>query len=231
MEGVRLPKAVLFDWDGTLVDTIPGLRTAHNHVRTVLGLPEWTEDQFWKNLKHSARELYPAIYGKESERALEILYDFVEKNHLGYLRELPHAREVLSFFSSQGIPCGLISNKRDKYLRREVSHLGWDDSFFAVMGAGVAAKDKPAPDPIHHMLGCMDSPPDGGDTWFVGDTETDLAAGSAAGCATVFITHGKDKNFLIQRFNPIIAVRDCGALLEELRLLVKSKLAAQRSID
>lgn len=231
MEGLKLPKAVLFDWDGTLVDTIPGLRMAHNHVRVSLGFPEWTEDQFWENLKHSARELYPSVYGERSEEALSILYEFVEKNHLDYLRELPDARKVLGFFSSHGIPCGLISNKRDMYLKREVSHLGWDDSFFAVMGAGIAAKDKPAPDPIHHMLGGMRNAPSVGDVWFIGDTETDLEAGSAAGCPTILVTHGRDKSGLIERFKPLIVVRDCGVLLEKLRLLVKSKLAVQRSID
>ena len=54
MDGLSEPKAIIFDWDGTLVDTLPGLLTAHNHVRALYGLPVWTEAEFMVNIKFSS---------------------------------------------------------------------------------------------------------------------------------------------------------------------------------
>jgi phosphoglycolate phosphatase len=215
MEGVKhkLPKAVIFDWDGTLVDTIPGLRIAHNHVRTTMGYEPWTEAQFWENLKHSARELYPRVYGAQSDKALGILYEYVDNNHLKYLKVLPHAQEVLNFLDRNRIPYGLISNKRHEYLLKEVSHIGWEKRFFAAIGAGIAARDKPAADPVHKIfeLGCISFAPD--DVWFIGDTETDLATGQAFGCPTILITHGRDMKGLIETYKPLHVVASCEELL------------------
>lgn len=231
MEGVKLPKAVLFDWDGTLVDTIPGLRVAHNHVRTTLGFEPWTEAQFWQNLKHSARELYPVVYGDKSDKAMEILYDFVDKNHLDYLSELQNARAVLEALNGQGIHCGVVSNKRHEYLMREIKHLGWQDYFFDAMGAGVATRDKPSADPLFLMLDRTSRGLLPQEVWMVGDTETDLAAGMAAGCPTVLITHGKNQDTLIGQFKPLFVVRDCGELLALLQPEVHSVLALRRTIE
>lgn len=225
MESVKLPKAVLFDWDGTLVDTIPGLRKAHNHVRTALGFEDWTEAQFWENLKRSSRELYPAVYGDRADEALSILHDFMDNNHLSYLSELQHARAVLDVLRGHEIPCGVVSNKRHALLLREIEHLGWKDFFFDAMGAGVAAKDKPAADPLFLMLDRTSRGLLPQEVWMIGDTETDLAAGTAAGCPTLLITHGQERGDLITRYKPLYVLRDCGELLTLLQPKADSKLA------
>lgn len=230
MEGVKLPKAVLFDWDGTLVDTIPGLRKAHNHVRNALGFPDWTEDEFWENLKHSSRDLYPRIYGDRSDEAMQILRDFMDENHLSYLSELQDARAVLEVLRARDIPCGVVSNKRHEVLLREISHLGWQGFFFDALGAGVAAKDKPAADPLFLMLDRTSRGLLPQEVWMVGDTETDLAAGKAADCPTVLITHGKDKSALIEEYKPLHVLRSCSELLALIQPRVDSVLAIQAKI-
>jgi len=230
MESITIPKAILFDWDGTLVDTIPGLRMAHNHVRTTLGYEPWTEAQFWENLKHSARELYPHVYGDKSDEALKILYDFVGANHLNYLSELDDARAILDFLSAGQVPCGVVSNKRHEYLMRELDHLGWQEYFFDVMGAGVAPRDKPAADPLLLMLERAKIGFQPHEVWMVGDTETDLAAGTAAGCPTILITHGKDQDALIKQFNPLFSFANCSELLVWLQKSINSGLATKSKI-
>lgn len=231
MESLILPKAVLFDWDGTLVDTIPGLRLAHNHVREALGYAPWTEEQFWQNLKRSARELYPDVYGDKSDEALKILYEFVDKNHLNYLSALDDARGVLEILAERAIPCGVVSNKRHEYLLREIRHLGWQDFFFDAMGAGVAQRDKPSADPLFLMLDRTSRGLLPQEVWMVGDTETDLAAGKAAGCPTVLMTHGKDHKSLIEQYNPLYVLNDCGELLSLLRPCTKRTLAISGAIE
>ena len=231
MEGVRLPKAVLFDWDGTLVDTIPGLRMAHNYVRTSLGFEPWTEAQFWENLKRSSRELYPDVYGDRAGQALKILHDYVDANHLNHLSELQYAKAVLQFLSGCGIPCGVVSNKRHDVLLREIDHLGWKDFFFDAMGAGVAARDKPSADPLFLMLDRTSRGLLPQEVWMVGDTETDIAAGMAAGCPTILITHGKDQTGLISQYKPLYVVNNCGELLALLQPERKINLAMRNAIE
>jgi len=223
MTDITLPEGIIFDWDGTLVDTIPGLRIAHNHVRTRMGYPDWTEAEFYQNLKHSSLELYPRIYGPQSAEALEILYSFIEENHLQYLSVLPGAIELLEFLKAQAIPHAIVSNKKHKYLLREIEHLGWPERFFCSLGAGSALKDKPAADPVLMVLERALSPLHPSQTWFVGDTETDLLAAQAAGCPAVLISHGKDHGPLIETYNPYIVVKDCGALLSILQRAAAAK--------
>lgn len=214
--GGALPQAVLFDWDGTLVDTIPGLRLAHNHVRTYFGHPPWTEDEFYANLRHSSRELYPHIYGADAEAALTELYRYIGESHLEHLSILPCAPELVAFLGRQAIPFAVVSNKRHDYLIKEVTHVGWHELFYFMVGAGVAARDKPAADPVLMAMAKAASPLDPARTWFVGDTETDMMAARDSGCLPVLITHGKDHAALIETYRPHVVVKDCAGLLKVL---------------
>jgi phosphoglycolate phosphatase len=206
---IRFPQAIIYDWDGTLVDTLPGLRLSHNHVRTSLGYPEWTEEEFRSNLKHSSRELYPRIYGDQAEKAMTILRDYIEANQLSHLNIQPNAPELLAFVAEQRIPQAVVSNKRHEGLVREINHLGWMKYFYCALGSGQAAKDKPAPDPILLALRKAEKYFEPPSIWFVGDTETDLLAAAAAGSPSVLITHKNDRSALIRDFKPYMVANDC----------------------
>lgn len=212
-----MPKAVFFDWDGTLVNTLPGLQRAHNHVRTALGFDLWTEEEFHSNLRHSSLELYPRIYGERATQALETLYDFIDRHHLGTLEILPDAKEILDVLEQLGLPSAVVSNKRDAVLQREIKHLDWGRYFKFSVGAGIAGRDKPAGDPIlyaleHSGAGCT---PD--ELWYVGDTITDLEAAADAGCHTILITHGAERSAWIEHYQPLYVVKDCKELADLLR--------------
>ena len=71
-------------------------------------------------------------------------------------------------------------------LRREAEHLDWARHFGRLVGAGDAARDKPALDPVALALDGSRVPP-GPDVWFVGDTDIDIECGRNAGCFTVLL--------------------------------------------
>lgn len=228
---LQKPEAVIFDWDGTLVNTLPGIRIAHNHVRVSLGFDPWTEDEFRANLKHSSRELYPRLYGDMAEKAYQTLYEFIAETHIEHLEVLPGAFDLLKFLNTRKFPCGLVSNKNHDYLVKEVSHLGWSQYFFCILGSGQALKDKPAADPIILALELAQLPLSPEKIWFVGDTETDLLAAKAAGSPAVLITHGADRSDLIGQYQPILVARDCMHLREELERLSMKSLAEPHRIE
>ncbi len=206
------PAAVLFDWDGTLVNTLPGLRVAHNHVRTSYGFDDWTEAEFRANLRHSARELYPRIYKENAAEALERLYAFVKKTHLATLEVIDGAEDLLKLLQKAGIPAALISNKRHDVLVAEVEHLGWSGYFRACVGAGQAARDKPAGDPVLLALERGGMAVDAADFWYVGDTVTDLQVAADVGCRAVLLLDGENKDALIGEYKPAMVFDDCRAL-------------------
>ncbi|PJB69379.1 MAG: HAD family hydrolase [Alphaproteobacteria bacterium CG_4_9_14_3_um_filter_47_13] len=207
----EFPKAVLFDWDGTLVNTLSFLLMAHNHVREQMALSPWSVSEFKSHVRYSSRELYATAYGDQAGQAMETLGVFMDENHLQSIDILPDALELLECLQEQDIPSALISNKRHDFLRKEVSHLGWDHFFKTTIGAGYAEKDKPAPDPL--LLALEECGLTAGkDIWYVGDSETDICAAHAAGCTAILVRHHHDNEYLIEEFNPEFVFDDCKAL-------------------
>lgn len=189
-QALQKPSAIFFDWDGTLVDSMAALHAYYNHVLVHFGMPEISLEQAKSNIRRSAREVFPEIFGTKSDEALGVFYDFVEKEHLNHLSVFKGADDFLSGLLPHDIPMGIVSNKKHSFLLKEITHVGWDKYFISNIGAGIADKDKPAPDPLllaAQKINLSHSPDQ---IWYVGDTETDMQAAKAAGFQLVFIEHG-----------------------------------------
>lgn len=207
------PDAIFFDWDGTLVDTLPGLLLAHNHVRKHFDLPLWTRDQFHKEMKYSSRELYPKIYGDRAEEAVSILRDFMDKEILNHITPLKNSEVLLRRIHKMKIPIGIVSNKRHEFLIREIEHLGWGKYINVQAGSGYADRDKPSGAPIRKALGEIGIKPEDSLVWFVGDTETDLLAAQDSACLPILILHGAQNPKLIEKHSPAYVFESCQDLL------------------
>lgn len=210
------PDAIFFDWDGTLVDTLQGLLTAHNHVRAHYDLPLWTRDQFHKEMKFSSRELYPKIFAERSDEAIEILRSFMSEHLLSFLTPLRNSEVLLRRIQKMGIPIGIVSNKRHEFLIREIEHLGWDKYMDIQAGSGYAERDKPSGIPIRKALAAVNIKPEEKLVWFVGDTETDMLAAQDSACLPVLILHGSQQKEIIEKHSPAYVFEDCQDLLSSL---------------
>ena len=104
--------------------------------------------------------------------------------HLRHVGPMPGAVEAL--VAGAAWPQAVVSNKAGHYLRAEVTHLGWDAHFGAVVGAGDAAADKPDPAPIFLALERLGRAADRS-VWYLGDTALDMRAAHAAGVTAVLI--------------------------------------------
>ncbi len=184
------PKAILFDWDGTLIDSLPTIHAAYNHTLKTFGHAPLSEDEARHKIRKSAREVFPDIFGDKAAAAQEIFYTHIRAEHLKHLCVIGGGKEFLLAMGAQNIPLGVVSNKRDDVLQQEVIALGWRPFFRVVIGAGVAARDKPAADPLllaAAQINIIEIPEQ---IWYVGDTETDMQAAVAAQMHPVFIEHG-----------------------------------------
>lgn len=217
---LKKPDAIFFDWDGTLIDGFDVIFSSYNVALKHFGLPAMSIEQARKNVRLSSREVFPQIFGKDAEEAQKIYYQNVLTHHLEHIKTIPETLTLLQFVKAHNIPMGVVSNKTHAILLKEVEHMGWDNYFSVVVGAGVAAKDKPAADPL--LLACdkLDLSPDTNELWYIGDTETDMQAAYAAKFTSVFIEHGLGEISQQNQFPPTISVNNHAALIEQLRVLV-----------
>ena len=180
------PKAIIFDWDNTLVDTWATIHDAMNTTLSHFGNETWTLHEARQKVRKSMRDSFPTLFGKRWHEAAEIFYDRYNTIHMKRLKTLEGAEDMLRSLHSEGIYLAIVSNKLGEYLRLEAKHLGWDAYLKNLVGASDALNDKPADDPIHMALSGSGIKA-GGDVWFVGDADIDLECGSNAGCIPVLI--------------------------------------------
>ena len=206
-----LPRAVLFDWDNTLVENWLSIQAAMNAAlasesKAVLGL-----DQVIFNARHSGRDVFPGLFGEHWQRARDVFYAHFHEHHLAGLTIMPGALRLIDVLKEREIPLGIVSNKRGDLLRREIGHLGWTSRFAAVVGSQDIDVDKPDPGPVLHVLAGLRLSPSP-DIWVVGDTDVDIRAGLAAGCSAVLIGPGPADSTLMDGLKPVQKFSTCDAL-------------------
>jgi phosphoglycolate phosphatase len=208
VEGVSLlpPTAILFDWDNTLVDTWKTIFYAINDTLLAFGLEPWTEEVAVSNIQRSGREAFPKLFGDRAKEAQSFFYKLVEEDNLQGLNPMPEAHALLEVLVKLGIPIGIVSNKNSLFLRREVAHLGWDDYFGALVGAGDAPRDKPAADPILLALQKLNIPASS-QVWMVGDAPVDWDCAIAAGCQPIAIGDRFETSSSV-----LVSIENCGEL-------------------
>ena len=179
------PRAIVWDWDNTLVDGWPAIQAGLNAAFRDAGLPEWTLEEVRARVRHSLRDSFPGLFGDRWEHARDIFYAAVRATHLGVLRPMPGA-EALLRQAALVAPMAVLSNKSGPLLRAEAAHLGWAPLFRALIGAGDGAADKPDPRPMRVACAACGVPA-GTDIWYVGDNALDMDAARRAGCVPVLL--------------------------------------------
>ncbi len=178
------PSVLLYDWDNTLVDGWAGITAALNAVFSEFGQPLWTVDDTRNRVRVSLRESFPVMFGDRWEHARDLFYETLTHKHLDHVTPMPGVEALLA--AGLGRPQGVVSNKAGAFLRREVTHLGWERFFGPVVGAGDAPADKPDPAPILLALRHWGIVPGAG-VWYIGDTALDMQAARAAGVTAVLL--------------------------------------------
>ncbi|HEY4821785.1 MAG TPA: HAD hydrolase-like protein, partial [Xanthobacteraceae bacterium] len=127
------PRAILFDWDNTLVDSWATIHDALNFLMRAMDKPEWSLAETRERVRLSLRESFPLHFGERWEEAREIYLDRFRAIHLDRLAALPGREAMLRSLADAGIFLGVVSNKTGALLRREVEQLGWASFFGSVV--------------------------------------------------------------------------------------------------
>lgn len=204
------PKAILFDWDNTLVDSWNTIHRAWNVTLEAMGHKPWTVAEARERIGPPADKAFPPIFGDRWKDAEKIFYDFFERSPDRFAQPLTGAQSLLDAAANLNVFLGVVSNKRGPHLRAEAAHLGWDKYFGVIVGAGDASAAKPDPAPM--LLALQDSGiVPSSDVWYIGDHHTDLVFAKNTGCVGILVNgHDLDERVLIEA-PPVHVFRDCPA--------------------
>jgi phosphoglycolate phosphatase len=217
---IKLPRAILFDWDNTLVESWGVIHEAMNLTLDAMGHPRWTREETEQKVRASLRDSFPHLFGDRWKEAEKVFYDSFEAIHLEHLRPLSGAAELLAYLSKTlNLYVGVVSNKRGPFLRKEAAHLGWSDYFRKMAGAGDAARDKPALEHVQLALSDLKGGdlPAGPDIWFVGDADIDLKCAYNAGCLPILVRPKPPGDAEFPGHEPSLYFPDCAGFLAYLR--------------
>jgi HAD superfamily hydrolase (TIGR01509 family) len=179
-----LPAAVLFDWDGTLVDTIPMIYRANVVALREFGITmsrEWYRERYTPDWRRSYREL-----GIPEEQWDDVAARWAREMRAGRPRALPHARPAIRRLRAHGIRLGLVTASTRTVVEHNLERLNLDGTFEAIRYADDVERSKPHPDALLEALDELGVA--AGDAIYVGDTTVDLDMAEAAG--TPFVAVG-----------------------------------------
>ncbi|CCG07841.1 HAD family hydrolase [Pararhodospirillum photometricum] len=179
-DSLVFPRAVLLDWDNTVVDSWPCIHEAITTTLVAMGHAPWTLEETRTRVGLSMREAFPLLFKERWQEAGQIFMARFREIHLEALVPLPGALAMVRALSGQGIRLGVVSNKTGALLRQEAQVLGIAELFDALVGAGDAPRDKPAPDPAFQALAPSGLAP-GPEVWMVGDAVVDMELAHALG--------------------------------------------------
>lgn len=214
MKRLPKPRAVIFDWDDTLVDNWETAFKSLNAALIHMGAEAWTEDEARRRSGPSARDMFTQLFGADRwEEADRVYYDtfckLVEQN----ARIHTHADLFLELLHKNAVYMAVVSNKRNPLLKREIEMQGFGRYFKKVIGAGEASADKPSPAPLLLSLEGSGIAP-GPDVWYLGDSHTDMMCAIAAGCTAILIETKTPPEDLLIKNPPALRVRKHKDLME-----------------
>ncbi|TAN57927.1 MAG: HAD family hydrolase [Magnetospirillum sp.] len=180
------PRAVIFDWDNTLVDSWVCIQESYNMTFRHFGMPDWSLDETRARVAASMRDSFPTMFGERWPEARDVFTASFEAIHMKHLRPLPGAAEMLATLREVGLVLAVVSNKRGSFLRKEADVMGWSPLFAHLIGADDAEADKPDAAPVRLALAETGVSP-GPEVWFVGDSPIDMHCAVNAGCVPVLM--------------------------------------------
>ncbi|MEN3974658.1 phosphoglycolate phosphatase [Emcibacter sp. SYSU 3D8] len=193
---MRLPDTVIFDLDGTLVDSAPDLTGALNHTMRTIGLPEIGAGDVRHMVGHGARALIQkavtaagtTIDDAAFDAAFDTFLDYYADHVADLTTPFPNVLGTLSFLRDQGVKLGVCTNKPQRLADLLLEALGMEHWFGAIVGADAVEHRKPH---AGHLTATVDRL--GGDlrrAVMVGDSQTDVDTARNAGTPVVAVSFG-----------------------------------------
>ena len=181
---------IVYDFDGTLVDTLFDIADAVNLSLSELGLRTLSRETICKYVgKGVERLMDQSIKGTgcaDLLLAVELFRKFYSENLINHTRFYPFGREILDHFRDK--KQAICSNKPEDFVRRILVSLESQDLFDAILGGDSLKSKKPDPEGLLYLLDRFQCPPE--QAVLIGDSPVDIETGKRAGVYTCVVSFG-----------------------------------------
>lgn len=213
---------LLFDLDGTLVDSVPDLALAVNQTLVKLDSTPFSQDiiRGWvgnganiliqRALSGNA-EISTTLDNKLKNKALEIFYQAYQANNCIETRLYPDVLSTLTALKKRGYRLAIITNKPKQFIPPIINGLGLDGLFELIIGGDTLEKRKPDPLPLHYA--CQQLSVKIEQCVMIGDSKNDILAAKAASMQSVALTYGYNYGEDISIYQPELIIDNFANLL------------------
>lgn len=190
-------KLVIFDLDGTLVNSIKDITNAINYAIKPIGIHPKTVEEVGALVGEGITRVIESILGDNGlsyrDEAVARFLEFYSEHIADYTMEYPGVRETLKDLNEY--KKAVISNKREGLSVKVLEKLGLIKHFEMVLGSDSTGEKKPSPVPVNHVLSTLGIKPQ--EAVMVGDSNLDIEAGKGAGVTTIGVTYGyRERSYL-----------------------------------
>ncbi|MEA3290411.1 MAG: phosphoglycolate phosphatase [Campylobacterota bacterium] len=208
-------KLILFDLDGTLIDSVPDLANAVNHTLTTIGKEPFSEDEIreWvgngsatltKRALSGSADIDPNLDEEYFKKAHKILLEFYGNNVCIETKLYDGVKETLTDLKNKGFKLTIITNKPFAFIDPILKNLQLDELFEKSIGADSLEKKKPDPLPLTYMCEEMNCHIE--HAVMIGDSKNDILAAKAAGIDSIGVTYGYNYGDNISIYEPDLIV-------------------------
>jgi len=213
---------ILFDLDGTLIDSVPDLAKAINRMLLELGREPFSEEviRYWvgngaqilvKRALSGDREIDASIDSTFFEQALELFLSFYSQDLCTETKPYPHVIETVHALNANGYRLAIVTNKPIEFVRPILEGVALQNLFEFSLGGNSLEKKKPDPLPLLYTCQKLEVPVE--NAIMVGDSSNDILAAKAANMQSIGVSYGYNYGEDIDIYSPDIILNDLSEIL------------------
>jgi 2-phosphoglycolate phosphatase len=197
----RLPRAVIFDFDGTLADSYDAIAASLNYVRAANGLPPLPEAEIKKHVGRGLEILLAVLLpGSDVDRNVALYREHHVTVMQDHTRLIPGARAAIEALKRSGRLLAVCSNKKVAFTQALLDSFGLAPFFDVVLGPDDVPRPKPAPDMLLAALRRLGVAP--AEALYVGDMDVDVQTARAAGVPVWVVPTGSADRATLEAARP-----------------------------
>lgn len=216
-------KLIIFDLDGTLVDSAPDLALALNQMLNTLGREPFSQETIRSWVGNGAQTLVKrGLSGTSTiddsidealfEKALTVFLQAYSQNLCKATLTYPNVRTTLQSLQEYGYQLALVTNKPFAFVPPLLKGLQLEGFFELILGGDSLEKKKPDPLPLQHVCDTLGISIK--DAVMVGDSKNDIYAANAAQMDSIGVSYGYNYNQPIANFKPTVVIDDIAHILQ-----------------